>query len=324
MSPQLLPSEFDISLWLGQSYAENKDNHLIQEQKQYLLSVPLYIFEKYFPSENLSIANFVRISLPQPLNPYFLPKLDTWFSKDEPNTDLGELMNPGRVIPSKKFLIQLEDAFGQAWFHGAKSIVDWLNNGSQDRLPFAAIQLWHSLHTILVSHIAWKNAYKYIQNIERLPCINYELKLLGQEVLKAFDILGWKQSLPRIDKPYYFSLDLISLLSESEWLKDNTINIILEEISYRHQKLFPLKAQVIEIVDSHFSTTVIRVYKFENKAFNSRSALVRMAKKIQSQGIQELYFPIHTGHTQHWVAGIIDFRQKEVRYGMICFIIIIY
>jgi hypothetical protein len=60
-----------------------------------------------------------------------MTKPQTWFSHDKPSTvDITVLKS--RPIPPKDFLDKLEKDIGQAWFDGAKSVIDMRFNNSVD------------------------------------------------------------------------------------------------------------------------------------------------------------------------------------------------
>ena len=68
-------------------------------------------------------------------------KTALWFNSELLNIPMDSTLLR-QSIPSPDFIKQLEDASGQAWFDGAKSVVDqWFNDG-MDHLPLWIISYW--------------------------------------------------------------------------------------------------------------------------------------------------------------------------------------
>ena len=97
----------------------------------------------HLPSPNIPITQFLHIQFPPQSSEIITVKPQAWFSNDTPTTNIGFLMK--RPIPPRQFLLKLEGAMGQAWFDGAKSILDTRFNNSQDRLPLWVISFWKTI-----------------------------------------------------------------------------------------------------------------------------------------------------------------------------------
>lgn len=144
MTPKILvdmvnTTIFKESEWIG----ANKEYHNVpthvSDAKSNRLSVP-QSYEGSFPSPDLPVIDFLALRLPRVSSGIITTKLQLWFSTSEPTTNPDCLFT--RAIPSPQFLKRLEEAFGQAWFDGAKSIVDPRFNKSRDRLPLWTLGFW--------------------------------------------------------------------------------------------------------------------------------------------------------------------------------------
>lgn len=104
--------------------------------------IPQNVTSTQLPMANLSVIDFLSYELPRVSSELISSKIDVWFNREPPNISM-DLDNTliRRSIPSHDFLKQLEVAFGQAWFDGAKSVVDQQFNG-KDRLPLWIISNW--------------------------------------------------------------------------------------------------------------------------------------------------------------------------------------
>ena len=127
-----------------------------------LIEIPPNVASTQLPNSNLSITDFIAFDLPHMSSELISSKTAVWFNVEPPNTpmDSGLLK---RGIPSPEFVKQIEDAAGQAWFDGAKSVVDQRFNDGNDRLPLWIISYWrevarcHGLRSLWKTSIFWLN-----------------------------------------------------------------------------------------------------------------------------------------------------------------------
>jgi hypothetical protein len=98
------------------------------------VEIPLdFLQNAKLPEPGLSVNKFIALKLPQILSEIIANKVMRWFSKNSPSILDTQILQ--RPIPSPAFIIQLEQAVGQAWLDGAKSVIDWrINDGADRRL----------------------------------------------------------------------------------------------------------------------------------------------------------------------------------------------
>jgi len=133
----------------------------IQARKLHNVSLPLYvILEKnkctampnnfcmnpHFPLPIIPITQFVAWKLPRLLSEITASQTMSWFSKDEPNSDTCIIWTC--TVPSRDFIKNIEEAAGQAWLDGAKSITDLQYNNGTDCLLLWTISFWRKITTI--------------------------------------------------------------------------------------------------------------------------------------------------------------------------------
>ena len=143
---------FKESEWIGANKEYRDVPTHVSDAKRDRLSVP-HSYEGSFPSPDLPVTDFLALRLPHVSNGIITTKLQLWFSNSEPMTNPDCLVT--REIPSPKFLKRLDEAFGQAWFDGAKSIVDPRFNESQDRLPLWTLGFWKRMVSLVQSQAKW-------------------------------------------------------------------------------------------------------------------------------------------------------------------------
>jgi hypothetical protein len=72
-----------------------------------------------------------------------------------------------RPGPPLSFLANLEKDLGQAWFDGAKSIVDHRFNNSMDCFPLWVVAFWRMLSDIVRMQTTWRRGYQWLDNEEK-------------------------------------------------------------------------------------------------------------------------------------------------------------
>jgi hypothetical protein len=72
-----------------------------------------------------------------------------------------------RPIPPPTFLANLKKELGQAWFDGAKSIVDHRFNNSMDCFPLWVITVWRMLSDAAGMQTTWRRGYQWLDNEEK-------------------------------------------------------------------------------------------------------------------------------------------------------------
>ena len=96
-----------------------------------------------FPTQNISVTDLLKKSLPPRSSALITSKRSTWFSKEKPHSSLDCLMDG--PIPNDDFLDKLNDDTGQAWLDGARSIIDQRFNDGRDRLLLCAVTYWREM-----------------------------------------------------------------------------------------------------------------------------------------------------------------------------------
>jgi hypothetical protein len=115
---------FVESEWIGQGKLYNVAEipEHVSDEKAKLLSIPA-AFEAFIPPDDMPMVQFLTLKLPAQSSEFIPVKVKKCFSKQPPQADVRDTLT-SRPIPSQETLRQLEDAVGQAWFDGAKSIVE--------------------------------------------------------------------------------------------------------------------------------------------------------------------------------------------------------
>ena len=261
------------------------------------------------PNPNLSVVKFLSSELPHVSAELIPSKTITWFSTDEPNIDYDILIS--RSVPSAEFINKLDAASGQAWFDGAKSIVDHRYNDGKDCLPLWTISFWKEVVRCQGLRSLWKESMSWLDR----EGSRSKGKTSPELIQQAHELLGsvaWDSQITYCNGQV--STPELAKLLGSFWLSDEHINMMVEEL------LLDLKnnpKDKIQLVNLSFVMEVARVHEKLTlpDAAKKKTLLWKFEKQVKEKVLEQLYFPLHI-RQNHWVAGMIDFKRRTFSFGM--------
>jgi len=294
---------FQESEWIraGKEYPE-KPPQYIENAKNMKFRVPVS-YTQYYPKDDTPVLQFIAASLPDISKEIITVNPSTWFCRDSPTTNPVCLLT--RPIPKADFLTRLEGISGQAWFNGSKSIVDSRYNDGKDRLPLWTVTFWKAMVDFAVQCDSWKHSMDWLK---RVPAMEEDIN----EVFDVLSDLGWNTKLPYLRGAV--TTRLFPAILSNEWLNDDHINIMMEELTQRLQCQAGLenKAMVAPLgLANELARTRGRKQICDRK---STPFLYLYAKRIQQKRIQQLYIPVHVNQN-HWIVAYVDLERREVGYG---------
>ncbi|KAF5341928.1 hypothetical protein D9611_001095 [Ephemerocybe angulata] len=286
------------------------------------LAIPEHLKERFLTG-NEAVEDLRQYSTPPQSGELLYTPIPTWFSKDPPTvTDTDVFFS--KSIPSPDHVNLLDKAYGQAWLDGAKSIVDRRVVNTMERLPVWTITVWKVLLGIKGAQREWNRALKWLESEEKKALRVGDVVLV--EKLKEVRALAIK--LPYEKKTTYLrgsatTKHLVHFMG-TQLLTDDHINIMMhvlaEEVTIpkddSQSGKEPLPHRKVLVAPLHFSN---EVYLLKNKlklpeAQWKRTLLSRYANRVDEEGVDALYFPIHINRN-HWIAGEIDFKRNTISYG---------
>lgn len=157
---------FCASEWLrcGRTYKDVPRN--VELESIRISTVPSRWLSK-LPEEHLSMSETVGRSLPLRDLSFHTTNASTWFSAEGPSRNLTSLFK--NSIPPKDTLIALGNAFGQAWFDGAQSIIDPRFESHQCRYPLWALTYWRRASTEVTRYEACLEARNWVRKQSNSP-----------------------------------------------------------------------------------------------------------------------------------------------------------
>jgi len=122
---------WDEQLWIGKNkkYPASETPGYILAARSEVLAIPA-AYAAFIPDARLSISDLLKANLAV------------------------------RHIPPRTWLQQLEVAFGQAWFDGARSIQD--ERFKSSRLPLWVVSFWKGMADALEKRSAWQAAAEWV------------------------------------------------------------------------------------------------------------------------------------------------------------------
>lgn len=301
---------FKASNWInvGKKYPKKNTPYEVLWAKEELLEIPTTARQR-LPPPTLPVADFIQVKLPQQSAEIIMSKTKFWFSCDEPSTNPVTLTT--RPIPPESFLEKLEQDLGQAWFDGARSIIDKRFNNATDRLPFWVIGFWKALAGLVQKQERWKTSLRWLETEEKATTDPGTIQAIhnarmASEVLPCDVLLLGNHR----------SIDLAKFLSR-EWLWDQHIDMLMHGLADQVAADQDLKKKVV-IAPIQFSIQITATSKSKTYTIDTATLLCRYQKHLKENDIEKLYFPVNINEI-HWIAGLINFEKKEISFGKFLF-----
>ncbi|KAM6495644.1 hypothetical protein JOM56_008350 [Amanita muscaria] len=299
----------EVADWIGvgKKYNPSTIPLYVLFEKQNQLTVPAS-HSNYFSSPTLPVQRFIELSLPIQSTEIITLSSKIWFSMDSPCDDIRYLAN--RPIPSSDFLKALADQFGQAWFDGAQSIIDWRYNDGRERFPLWALGYWQKMAEEVEKQTLWKRSCRWLQTESAKPHKTEELPHLITTAQGTLTHLGWDVSLQY--QHGAVSSSTLSALLSTAWLSDEHINMMVEEFTGRLKNISHLASRII-IAPLAFALQINSAAK-RNSYTKQDAPLLYRYQQLMLAGFCQIYFPLNV-NGNHWIAGIVDVEKRYVGYG---------
>lgn len=150
--------------WINQGEKNTNVPPFVRWKKDKDMEIPLSFLQCIkFPNPDISVNEFLAYELPRVSSEIISNKVAKWFSQEPPSI-LNMQILLKRSIPSSTFLTQLEEASGQAWLDGAKSVVDWRINDGAGCLPLWIVMFWREVERLNRIQLMWKQSLKWVSN----------------------------------------------------------------------------------------------------------------------------------------------------------------
>jgi hypothetical protein len=168
-------------------------SYVILEKNKRMTEPHTFKATTIFPPPAISITDFLAWKLLWQSSEIIASRKTLWFSADKPTTDVSVLQT--RPIPPTDFIKMLEEAGGQAWLDGSKSIIDQQNNNGTDRLPLWTVSFWKEIACLHDVQAGWRRAASWLQR-EMNKQIDKDSMQLMANAKRILDVLPWKASTP--------------------------------------------------------------------------------------------------------------------------------
>lgn len=294
-------AKWDPRKWIGigKSYPKTDIPPEVSAAREQALAVPEE-YRSHYPNRAMTIPELLNAELPVQIPVLVTAPAWECFRIEEPNEDLTVLKT--RPIPPQQWLHDAVAAFGQAWFDGARSIVDW--RFKQSRLPFWVLTYWQALQEPIRDQAQWNVAQEWLDLHSRGKA---HVDAAGR-VLSSMHALSWGAEITALNSNTPVRT-LLRLLSD-EWLDDEIINMSMRLLSTRCRSDEQKRTSIIIAPLSFWSL----IQSSDGRGSFGNALLRRYKHLIQEGGRTRLYFPSHINNN-HWVPFEIDFTRRTVAYG---------
>jgi len=187
MNELVCPPVFHPHEWIGKGH--RYDLKKLPQSVVFAHSAALEIPQghiHHIPSRDISVHDFLQLSLPAPSSTIVSVKVNCWFSHDPPDNDLSYLKT--RPIPSECVLAEINSAISQAWLDGAQSLVDPHYNDGRDHLPLWALTWWRKFATTFRHQTAWIKCEEWLTKESKTA----QAVILMMEAHNLLAVLLWR------------------------------------------------------------------------------------------------------------------------------------
>ena len=291
-----VPSEW---IGCGKTYPEDDTPSFIVAARKSVLAIPQK-HKRLLPDPNLSVLGLLAAELPPRPSAVTHQEASRAFSFDPPTEDLPAIS--ARPLPHPQFVQKLQKAFGQAWFSGALSVVDGRYKDS--RLPLYVITYWMEMTLIYDKRGRWSQADAWLRRYEGSDDALVEQ---GTLVRVSMGNLAWGLRLKALEADT--GADTLAGLLSDQWLNDEHINMLFEEL-YSRVRLDASLGKKIVVFPLTFQAVMRNAV--QKKAYDHK--LLNQCKRFVKCGRTKIYFPVNVDES-HWVPCMIDLEENKFRYG---------
>ncbi|PSR85652.1 hypothetical protein PHLCEN_2v5381 [Hermanssonia centrifuga] len=286
-----------------------------------LTSIPsfiLFAYEKayaipenldhHLPSMDMTAAMFLHTQLPaQSPKPSF-SKPETWFSMDDPCTDLSTLLS--RPVPHPHMLEALENVSGQKWLDGAKSMKDRRYMNGRESFPLCSLKLWRKLQSLITTQVRWTSSTDWLaQQLAVVQATEDRLTFeRSQAMLCALPYNGRVETRSVECKTLEFAR-FLGDSGEHAWLSQDLLDLAVDDLNQRRLADTSNNAEGILIGDLLLMQEIRRAAK--GRGISKR--LYKIGMQIQSGATKDIYQP--TLVNKHWVAIHTNVNTGTIEYG---------
>ena len=212
---------------VGKSYNPSKiPFFVILEQGRQTAIPDSFLYEAHLPNPNISVKEFVAWPLPCISLEIISTKVQLWFSKKAPSDNMDALLS--RPVPPRDFVEQLDNALGQQWLNGAKSVTDQRFNDGMDPLPLWVITFWKEALKLNRMQATWRQSLTWLEEQSKKRITGAPTTSGKAEDIRVQFSLQWNTSLKYCRKTTT-TYQLTRFLG-TQWLSDDNINMMVEEL----------------------------------------------------------------------------------------------
>ena len=267
--------------------------------------IPVAVLQHIFPSQTLSIFDFISFKSPSPIPVPQLEAGDIYLSDAEPNVSDDEIHPLLFMTPPPPSIIQdLISCLHSVSPSTGRSVAHNVSSAKIKRYPLWVLTYWTEKNHVRGQKQQWTQAQKTLQKLHQQ---GGNIRALVDDVYVTLKHLPWSGSIEVFGEGH--DIGYLHTYATAQWLKSNHENEMLdlleEDISERPGTM---------IRPTDFIPSLLSVFRRRHGLKTSFVPLKPIAEAFISGGYQHLA-TIMNCKDIHWVALVIDFRQKTLWHG---------
>ncbi|KAJ6482001.1 hypothetical protein C8R45DRAFT_831472 [Mycena sanguinolenta] len=309
----LLFSGWDPCEWIQNGRTYHDVPLIVELARRDLLIIP-HSFAHNLPSKTMSISQLLLTKIPPMSEDVDDMEIDfEFFASTEPTEDIENIL-PHLAIPTRTELLRMNNAFGQAWFDGKKSIHTVLN--PDIACPFWAYTYWATMLDACESKDSWIRAEAWLE-ARGITAEETELKL----TIRGFwDVLQWYGHLAAFGD---VEITRLAALFSSQYLGTGIVDALVGLLASRLRlSSDDIISKNTIIVDTNFASFVQMLLPILDgeatgpirTSRGGQRYLDKYGTWFRDTEHRHLYLVLYRP-PEHWTACAVDFHERTIRYG---------
>ncbi|TFK81466.1 hypothetical protein K466DRAFT_656140 [Polyporus arcularius HHB13444] len=286
--------------WIGKNKTYRDPPPVVIAARRQVLAIPPFE-RKLLPHPSLPISRLLEKKLPAQPATLTQEKAASTFARHPATESLQAVDFQWRPIPPSGYIQALRNAFGQAWFDGAQSVIDFRYKHS--RLPLHVLTYWDEMAVALQNQSAWRKALGWARvQLAMLADTNLAGKVEG-----VLDVMAWGLGLRALGASA--SVDSLTKLLSDQWLDDDIIDMLATDLANRA----PVQSGSA-VATLAFVHVIMACYGPDATKAEPTSLLERYRDRVLDGSVVRLYFPANLNNN-HWVTFLVDFEKRTISYA---------
>ncbi|KAK7034269.1 hypothetical protein R3P38DRAFT_2519179 [Favolaschia claudopus] len=276
---------------------------MLPQETQELLKIPQKLLEQLFPSSTASIQDLLAHKIPYQRPSAHQTQSSAYLHKRAPTRP--EVDPTGLATPPPSVILEIIEALQLSPEEKYTSIACAHIPGNHETYPLWILSYWAELGVLRNARKSWDLAIKSLETrINRKSS-----DVLAGEILDRVLVLPWASGLRGFDECGVEGL--VNFCTPKAWFRTAEVNQMLELVDNAN-----LSSRGIKVLPSDFPRNLVQLHRDEGLEYitASRHRHLRQLGEDSVNGVVNQFATVANVDDDHWVALVIDFGSKTVRY----------